>query len=195
MQRLLVSLSMMLLVSACQPLSVSTQADPYADFSQYRSFDWLAEKETPSAAKVLLEKQFKFVVERELQGRGIIKDVQNPDFLIGFYANQEQKSSERTIESVNYWGGRGRYPLYEDPRYLSSKQRLLYPAYNPAYSRSSETRTIEYQQSSMVIDFVDSESKQLIWQATVQGVVDEQDPVGQLDKAVMKALKQFPPQK
>ena len=52
-----------------------------------------------------------------------------------------------------------------------------------------------YQQSSMVIDFVDSESKQLIWQATVQGVVDEQDPVGQLDKAVMKALKQFPPQK
>ena len=47
----------------------------------------------------------------------------------------------------------------------------------------------------MVIDFVDSESKQLIWQATVQGVVDEQDPVGQLDKAVMKALKQFPPQK
>lgn len=195
MRRLVVMLSVLLFVSGCQPFSVNTQADPYADFSRYQRFDWLQEKNDKAMERTLLEQQLKFSLERELQAKGIIRDSQQADFLISFYATQEQKSAERTVENTHYWGGRSRYPLYDDPRHLEAKHRWRYPPERRSnMTRSSETVTVDYKEGSLVIDFLDAESKQLIWQATVQGVVDEMDPVGQLDKAVLKALAQFPPQ-
>tara|TARA_R110001583_G_scaffold76508_2_gene209263 strand:- start:296 stop:895 length:600 start_codon:yes stop_codon:yes gene_type:complete len=197
MQRWLVSLFLLLSITACQSLSVSTQSDPYADFSRYQRFDWLQEQQPASAERMLLDKQFKYALERELLTKGLLKETQNPDFLISYYASQQQKSSQRTVEDTHYWGGRGRYPLYNDPRYSLDKDKWTYPPSLRAgnYTRSSETLTFEYKEGSLVIDFVDAETKQLIWQATVQGVINERDPVGQLDQAVIKALKQFPPQK
>ncbi len=182
-------------LSACQPMSVNTQADPYADFSAYQRFDWLPEKEKLSVDKALLVKQLKFAVERELQAKDVVKSAQQPDFLISFYGSQKQRSSERTIENANYWGDRQRYPYYDNAP-LDDKSHWRYPPHkrDTNYTRTVETQTIEYKEGTLVIDFVDAKSKQLIWQATLQGVIDERDPVGQLDKAVVKALQAFPPQ-
>ncbi len=196
MRRLVAMFSLLLFVSGCQPFSVNTQADPYADFSSYQRFDWLQEKTDKTIEKTLLEQQLKFSLERELQSKGVVRDPQQADFLISFYATQEQKSAERTIENVHYWGGRSRYSLYDYPLPLDTAvDKWRYPPERRNnVTRSSETVTVDYKKGSLVIDFVDAETKQLIWQATVQGVVDERDPVGQLDKAVLKALEQFPPQ-
>ncbi|MEH6471873.1 MAG: DUF4136 domain-containing protein [Halopseudomonas sp.] len=183
MQRWLAMLCLVVFVSACQPLSVSTQSDPYTDFNQYQSFDWLPEKEPKAAGNGnLLEKQLRFAIERELQSKGIVQRSGNADFLISYYSSNQQKSSSQVVENASYWGDRGRYSHY-DNRHLGGG----------GYSRSLETLTVEYKEGTLVLDFVDADSKQLIWQATVQGIIDEQDPAGQLDEAVIKALQQFPP--
>lgn len=185
-----------ILLSACQPMSVNTQADPYADFSDYQRFDWLPETQNISDEKALLVKQMKFIVERELRAKGVLKHAGQADFLISFYGSQKQRSAERTIENTNYWGDRRRYPDYHD-KPLDAKTHWRYPPELRAdsYTRTVETQTLEYREGTLVIDFLDTESKQLLWQATLQGVIDEQDPVGQLDKALVKALKAFPPRR
>ncbi len=199
MRRLFTLLCLLLWVSACQPLSVNTQADPYTDFSGYKSFDWLPENGSPlTGERALLAQQLRFAVERELQAKGVTKDVQQPDLMIGFYGSSKQKSAERTIESVDYWGDRRRYPFYNDPLLgdpLSKDSNAhLYPERRGGSYRSIETQTIEYKEGTLVIDFLDTKSMQLLWRATLQGVIDERDPAGQLDKAVIKALEQYPPQ-
>jgi hypothetical protein len=196
MQRWFVVFCSVMLITACQPLLINTQADPYADFSGYQRFDWLPEKQQVGGDRVLLlVQQLKFTVERELKAKGVVKSAQQPDFLISFYGSQQQRSSQRTIERTDYWGDRGRYSYYDDPR-LDGRHRWGYPPAQRSgnYSRTVETQVIEYKEGTLVIDFVDAQSKQLVWQATLQGVVDEQDPMGQLDKAVTKALHAFPPQ-
>ena len=183
-----------MLLVGCQPLSVNYQTDPFADFSQYQRFDWMPEK-TPSsdAGQALLEKQLRFSVERELQSKGLVLDSQSPDFLISYYGSEQQRSTERTIENTDYWGDRGRYALYDDPKVDDYMRRWRYDP--GSYTRSIETQTIEYKEGTLVIDFIDANTKQPVWQATVQGVIDEQDPAGQLDRAVIKALEAFPPSK
>ena len=58
--------------------------------------------------------------------------------------------------------------------------------------------TYQYQQGTLIIDFVDAESKQLVWRGTAEGVVGEgkTDPEKaqkKIDEIVGKMLKDYPP--
>ena len=157
MNRWFFVLCSVIFLSACQPMTISTQADPYADFSGYQSFDWLPEKEALSAKKALLVKQLKFAVERELQAKGISKSTNQPSLLISFYGSQKQRSSERTVENADYWGDRRRYSHYDEAP-LDDKSHWRYPPEMRSgnYNRTVQTQTIEYKEGTLVIDFLDA---------------------------------------
>ncbi|MEH6616403.1 MAG: DUF4136 domain-containing protein [Porticoccus sp.] len=195
MQRFLAVFCAVLLLSACYPMSVNTQSDPAVDLSSYRSYDWLPEKSDPKdEQKHLTIKQFKFAVERELQAKGISRDAAKPDFLISFYGDSKQVSTERTVENSDYWGDRERYPYYANPRSRDYDQRWKYQNRNSgSYTRTVETQTIEYKEGTLVIDFLDAQSKELIWRAKIQAIVNEEDIGGQIDKAAVEAITKFSP--
>jgi hypothetical protein len=180
------------LLAACQPMTVNTQSDPNVDLTSYRTYDWLPEKrEQLSEEKELLIKQFKFAVERELQAKGVNKDTAKPDFLISFYGSSQERSSQRLVETGDYWGDRGRYPYYSDPRH-KDYDRNYNNRVDANYTRTIETQTIEYKEGTLVVDFLDAKSKELIWQAKVQTVVDEQDTAGMIKKIAEQAISEFP---
>ncbi|WP_207061466.1 DUF4136 domain-containing protein [Motiliproteus sp. SC1-56] len=192
MRSYLMVLGSWLLLAACQPMSVNTQSDPTVDLSSYRTYDWLPEKESQlSEEKALLIKQFKFAVERELQAKGVSKSSSNPDFLISFYGSSQDRSTQRMVETSDYWGDRGRYAYYSDPRSRDYDRRWNNRVPDSS-TRTVETQTIEYKEGTLVVDFLDAKSKELVWQAKVQTVVDEQDTAGMIEKIAAEAISKFP---
>lgn len=186
------------LLTGCQQMTVNTDFDPYANFVDYRSFDWMPEKSVNLPAdQQLLSQRLKYTVEQELLAKGIVRDERSPDFLVSYYGDSQQRTSERVVEHGNYWGNRERYDHYRhspdktDPRYWKTppEQRTRIN-----YTRSLETQTITYTEGSLVIDFLDAESRQVVWQSNIQGVLSNSDPMQSITDGVRRALAQFPPQ-
>ncbi|MEH6471851.1 MAG: DUF4136 domain-containing protein [Halopseudomonas sp.] len=146
-------------LSGCDTLSVSSHQDPYADLSEYKTFNWVTElpDSQPDDTKTLKEKKFRSLVERELASRGIPRSRSNPDMLVGYHP---QKSEHGT--------------------------RAVTHGYNATYYD-----WIAYTEGSLAIDFIDTQSKEIVWHATIYGIIDQADPQGQLKKAVLKALDLF----
>ena len=94
----------------------------------------------------------------------------DPDFLIAM----QTMSKEKVRHSPEAWGYG--YGL----RWHSHKYR---------------TRT--YDEGTLVLDFVDTASKKLIWRGTAKGLVESNRTPEELDdlvnEAVKKTLKNFPP--
>jgi hypothetical protein len=152
-------------------LTINTEHDPYVDFSSYKTFNWMPEKSAPR--NPLLVKRLKFVVENELEAKGI-QPADEPEILISYYGHREDLTSQYQVESTNFWGNYGN--LYGGSAY-----------------RTFDTVTIKYTEGSLVLDLVDAKTRQLIWQARIEGIVDDADPGRQLEKALKKAFKGFPP--
>lgn len=187
---------LMAALTGCTSLSVNTQHDPYAQFQSYRTFDWMPENISQLPAdEQLLSQQLKFTVEQELLEKGIVRDAQQPDFLISYFGSSERKTSQRVVETGDVWSDRRRYDAYHkdatktDPRYWK-----LPPDERINYTRSVETQTVTYTEGTLVIDFTDAQSKQVVWQSTIQGVLSRSDPMKSITDGVRKAISQFPPQ-
>lgn len=187
----------LILLAGCQPLDVKTQYDPYANFVQYQTFDWLPEKgRALKPDQRLLRQQLKFRVEEILRQRGILKDSASPDFLISYYGNRERKSRQQVVETTNYWADRDRYDLYRKEPEKADTHRWKYPPKERQrvdYQRTLETRTVTYTEGTLVLDFLDAESRQVVWQAHISGVLSRTDPASSLTRGVEEALARFPP--
>ncbi|HEY5718288.1 MAG TPA: DUF4136 domain-containing protein, partial [Motiliproteus sp.] len=160
--------------------------------------DWMPEVPSPlSAAQQLLNQQLKYNLEQALLKKGIVRDPQQPDFLVRYYGSSQQKTTQRIVEHTNVWGDRDRYRPYRHD--LNDKTLSRSDFKSPHYAtsietRSIETQTINYTEGTLVIDFLEVEQENLVWQATIQGVLSRTDPQKSITDAVAKALEQFPPQ-
>ncbi len=188
-------------LAGCNSLAVSTNHDPYAQFSDYKTFDWMDESElgkddAPNPQRELLVRQLQFVMERELKAKGVHKQTKKPDILIGYYGHKEDRSSSIETERANFWGARDRYDYYDRTgQDLGNLYVPTAPVNRGGYTRTYETQTVEYSQGTLVIDFFDAQSKQIIWSATLEGILDKQDLSKQLEKGLVDAIKNFPPKK
>jgi len=183
-----------LVLAGCQPLAVNTQHDPYAPLASYRTFDWVPEKPTKLPAdQQLLSQQLKFTVEQALRDKGIARDATAPDFLIEYYGDSEEKTSSRLVEHANYWSDRDRYDHVRNRSDADKRLRAATPRTRVNYTRSVETQTITYTEGTLVIDFLDAASNEVVWQSTIQGVLSRSDPLKSITDGVRKALDQFPP--
>ncbi|MEH6626463.1 MAG: DUF4136 domain-containing protein [Motiliproteus sp.] len=187
-------------LAGCNALAVSTNHDPYAKFSDYKSFDWMKESKLgdgkPNPKRDLLVRQLQFVLERELKAKGVQKQTKSPDILIGYYGHKEDRSNSIETERANYWGTRDRYDYYQRTgQDLGSRYVPPKPVDRGGYTRTYETQTIEYSLGTLIIDFFDAKSKQIIWSATLQGILDKQDLPKQLEQGLVDAIKKFPPKK
>lgn len=157
--------------------------DKKTDFSQFKTYKWV---ELKDAAKVdsLREGEIKESVDAELTKKGLIKTDSDPaDLYIGY---QAAVGSEKQFTSYNTgWD------------------------YGPGWNRggwyggggggmtTGQTSTIYIGQ--LALDMYDSKNHDLVWRGVVSKTVDpEAKPEKQeknLNKAVAKLLKNYPPEK
>jgi hypothetical protein len=168
---------LLMLVTACATKPTTyANADPEADFSQYKTYGYFETLSTDKAQYQSLVSNFLMVaVAQEFDRRGLIYDPENPQLRVNFYINTEEKIKSRSVPTMG-----GSYHAYRDPFY---DPWMGYGGYGGGY----ETRIDQYTEGTLSIDVVDAASKKLVWEGAVLGKLTKKD-VENLEKTVDEAV-------
>ena len=175
-------ISILISLTACSTLQVTSDFDPSANFTKLKTFAW----EVPAKEKTgnvrldnpILEKRIKANVENVLAAKGFTKlDSGTPDFYIGYHVALQDKVSVSSMN--NYYG--------------------YAPGWGWNYAYAGGVDVYQYEQGSLTLDIVDSASNQLIWRGSAQAEVDQfakdEKKKALLEEAITKILSGFPPKK
>jgi hypothetical protein len=168
-------LSTILLVG-CAPISTNFDYDVNWDYDLLKTYQLLTPP-ADSAINSLSRDRVTNAINSELIARGYTKDDASPDFLVAYHGGSQDK-----IE-VSDWGytyaGRGSYYGYG--------------------GRRTAVDVYQYQEGSLIIDIVDTETHKLIWRGTARKVLDTnptpEERTATVNAAVAKILEAFPPTK
>lgn len=153
------------------------------DFSRYKTYKWV-QIEKAEKLNQLADQQLKTAVEAELTRKGLTKtDGETADLFIAY---QPSVSQEKEFSSYSTdWG------------YGAGWGRGWYGGGMGSTMSSGETSTIHI--GHIDLDMYDSGEKKLVWRGTVSKALDAkakpEKQTKNLNKAIQKLLKNFPPPK
>lgn len=179
-------------LSACSP-AVNVEQRANVDFARYRTFDF-AETEVktngdrnPLLRSPIAQDHIKQAIAGELAKRGLREVEANPDVLVSTHTFVEQ--AERTVYDT-YPG-----PNYAYPYAVGYRGRFL-PInygywYTPAYYQAP--RTEQYREGTLIIDFIDARTNNLVWRGSMADPVDDPARLGSdFSKSAKEILDKFP---
>ena len=173
-------LSPILVGLGCSTAQIKSDFDREVNFSDLRSFDWLDMSISPGSdpytRNTLLEKRIRNAAVKELKSKGYDNQTSGePDFLVTYHVGIADKVSV-TSYGYSYWPRYyGRFGGYYGPGRVDVRQ---------------------YKEGTLILDFVDPESNQLVWRGWYVGAVKDRE-IGEkkIRKAVSHILEEFPPEK
>jgi len=159
----------------CSTYNVKYDYDLQANFAEFKTFDWMQIPENAYMESLIVQR-VKNAVNAELKAKGLIISSNNPDFLIAEHLGKKDKIR------VSNWGyGYGSYG---------------YGSYG-RYRRYGGVSAYKYEEGVLILDFVDTKSKKLIWRGSATAVVQNVNTPKKKEKlinaAVKAILKKYPP--
>ena len=174
------------LALGCSTISIDNDYDPSVDFGSLKTFNWIEKEDTGEAPTIadntLLTDRIERSVNAVLEAKGLSKAPRGEaDFLVSQHIGVQQKLQ---VDTTQYGYGYG----------------FGYGAWGgPIGGFPSQTTISQYEQGTLVIDFVRPESSNLIWRGTgqtrVRKTTSPQEREKLIREAVTKILSQFPPKK
>lgn len=165
------------IIVGCGPsIRTGYDYDVEKDFSVFKTYDFLTQPENTQMSELVL-KRVKQAIQRELAPKGLVQTSENPDLLIAIHTQVRSKVNVTTYgyyyaPYTVYWGSYGYYGNY-----------------------GLDVR--EYRKGTLLLDFVDARSKQMIWRGAAEGVLPEIPRYEQIEKlvnsAVKSVMKYYPP--
>jgi len=172
-------LGLLVVTSCASGPTIRRSMDESVDFNRFRTFDFLVPLGTDREGfQTLISQQLVSSAERELLARGLTRTATNPDLLINFSANLDQRL--RITQSPGTSAGS-----------FNRHRRGFYNTW-PSYQ---QTDIRQYTQGTLGIDVIDAARRQLIWEGVAisrvtQSTTDNLGPV--LDDAVVDIFRDFP---
>lgn len=182
--RLLAFAGLLLTVGAANAQDVRYNFDKNTDFSRFKTYKWVAVKDAPKLND-LVDKQVKASIDAQLATKGLVKtEEEKADLLVAYQAAIGQEKQFSSYSSGwgygSGWGG-GWYG----------------PGGATSTTTTGQTDTIYVGQ--LAIDMYDPANHDLVWRGIASKTIDEKaKPDKQqknLDKALKKLLKNYPPTK
>ena len=170
---LLIPAALCLLAPAAAPAAKESgiRFDPQADFGSYETYDWAEgghkPEGSPMAVGGAIDTKVRNAIDRELRTRGYEPAIdEEPDFLISF---------DGAMETVTDFEG-------------------LRQEITGGVTWVMEGGINSYRRGTLMISIDEAGSGKAVWSAwTTEKVKDPKNPDKQIDKAVRKLLKKFPP--
>ncbi len=175
---------MVVTLTGCSTINVSTDYALEQNFSQYHSYQWHPDGVKKNAALDamggdIFSARIKRVTEETLAARGMHQGP-DPDFYVNYSVITEERVS---INTYNTYGGYG--PGWG------------YYGYGAWGVGGSQTSVSYYTEGAIVIDIVDAASNQLVWRGTADSILDPSlSPTKkeqELRQALTKMFENFPP--
>ena len=160
-----------LLLFSCNPLMIKADYDVDVDFSKYKTYHWTKIKTNKSKREKLsmnpfIIKRIKKMIEVNLMTKGLksTESKKEANLLLAIYFHNKNKVS---VSHVGY-------------------------GYGPWYQ--SGVVVNEYKEGTMVIDFVDTGKKELVWRGIASGIAHKDDYSEEdVEYIVGRILRQYPP--
>lgn len=177
----LAALFFLLVLAGCVSTPrVSSQADPSADFSRYRSFAFY----TPLALEqhgytTITSNRIRAAVRTQMEARGYVFDERNPDLWVNLNAYLQDKTRVTTMPEVDY----DYYYSYRARGYVAVP-----------YWRD-RTDVYQYTEGTLNVDVIDARLKRLVWEGIAVGTVGRSDPQRRgerIDAAVAAIFAAYP---
>lgn len=175
-----------LVLSACASMQVSVDYDEKVSFANLKTYNWLPGRPLKSGNPIidtdnLLHRRIKDEINRWLESHGYsLEPREESDFLVSYYVVTDKKTQITVLN--DYYG----YPLGWG----------YYGGYY-GYPGGSRTYVYEYDVGTLIIDIVNTKTRQLMWRGTAQGEVKElktpEEKKARIAEAVQSIMKNFPP--
>lgn len=179
-ERFVVTIALAISITACTSgPKVRVDADPSANLAGYKTFAFFEELATDkSRYSTMITGRLKEATRRELKRRGYEEVEQNPNLLVNFNTNVENRTDVQSTPSASagFYGYRG-------------------GAYGAWGGYPTDIHTTHYQEGTLVIDLVDAEKKQLVWQAVAQGRLSKkaiENPTSSIDALIAEMFEKYP---
>jgi Domain of unknown function (DUF4136) len=172
---------MLLLACCASGPDVRAVSDPSANFAQFRTFGFAEPLGTDRAGyQSIVSQQLKAATTREMTARGLTYAPANPDLLVNFSAQLNDKMRVTTtpepVMAPGYYGYRRGF-------------------YQPWPMYTERTDVSQYTEGTLTIDVIDAARKQLVWEGTVTKSITSKDQANvpaALDAAVAAAFAKYP---
>lgn len=184
--RHLAAAGLALAMAGCSGMTVTTDYNPAAvpTMQGYQTYTWIPapqDREDPELNNPILISRIEGAVDAALQAKGFQKVDSDADFLVGWFADVDQRTDYTTVNS--YYGGYG--------------WGGWYGAYGGMGVGTSRTTARNWEEGTLVILVADANSKQLVWHGAATAEVGrEGSPEARQQKintAVQKIFADFPP--
>lgn len=167
---------------------VTTDSAPNANFAQYHTYAFqpgriMTKFGANDPNNTLLNNRIQAAVASVLPEKGLTASTQNPDLVVTYIAGAQNKQQ---IEDLG--------PQVYDGAYFG--RGFFFRPEGAWWNRGYDNYYVNtYTQGTLILDFVDPRTKQLVWRAYVSSKINSSGPVDQktIDSAVNAALKQYPP--
>lgn len=167
---LIISMLAFIFLAGCSSISVNQDYDPAYDFSKLKSFGFIPIPEDAGIDQ-LNATRLGDAIKNELTAKGFTLS-ETADFGVALYFSSKTKTN---IQSYGYGYGYGRWG-------------------GPGMGGVDVT---QYDEGTLMIDFIDMTKKELIWRGSGTGTVSESPSVEErtanINYAVAQILAQFPP--
>ena len=171
-----------LVVAACASgPEVRADYDHAADFGHYRTYGFVSQSTGSPAGspefRSLALQTIQSAASREMESRGY-RPSPTPDLLLDFAGKLEERIDIESTPGPMYGAGWGYDGWYGAP-----------------WGGGQELRTRHYKVGTLVMDIVDSEKRQSVYQGGVEGIVSSQmlqDPHASLTDAVARVFGGYP---
>ncbi len=167
-----------ILAMGCSSVSVTTDYDHDLNFSTLKTFQWMSVSKDQLSANAaanmlqnsLVDNRFRGAVKTQLEAKGLTEATANPDFYIMYHTGTQEK-----VNVTNYGYGYGRWGGYG----------------------GGGVDVQQYTQGTLILDFINPTSKQLIWRSVATGALaSKPDPdtmEQKINGVVQQMLEKFPP--
>jgi hypothetical protein len=172
--------------TACSSVRTQFDFDPRADFSAWRTYAWYPSGSPPTGDfrldNPMLHGRIEAALDHTLGERGFTKVRDRaPDFYVNYHLSTEERLDVRTMNRVYFGGPHGR----------------SWRGAGWGGVGWSETVVNQYEEGTLVIDFVDVSVRRLVWRGSGTRRLSRDprpDRVTQrVNEAVDEILAQFPP--
>jgi hypothetical protein len=165
-------------------LNVKTDYDKNVNFAQYHTFTFqrgriINRLGVQDTNNTLVDGRIRDAVVNQLSAKGLQLNTQSPDLVVTYIAGAKNKQEIESLGPTPYDS-----PFFGGP-FGFRRDAFWGAGYDQFYVH-------DYTQGTLILDFIDPHTRQLVWRAYVAGPVDEPD-AKTINNAVSAALKQYPP--
>lgn len=168
----------MIALASCSSISFTSDKDPDADFSQYKTLSYYGWADESSKVLNQLEKtRIETAFADEFKKRGLSIQETGGDIIVSLYIVVDQKTGVTAYN--NYYGGGGYYGAGW--------------GWGMGYGTTTYSE-YDYMVGTLLCDVFDSKTKKLVWQGVVSGEIDEnpRNREQNIPRVVRELMKRYP---